>query len=174
MTNQDQMKLQAFIDGELSVREATEMRELLAADAEASALAAELRNTVSAISGNEMERELPESREFFWSKIEREIERQAEQPARSVPSESWLAWLRHYVLPVGGLAIITCLLGIVAIRNHGPKNPFGQMDLASEDMGSYTYRDHENKMTMVWLYDRESANASTVTDVSDSPTVMPE
>lgn len=173
MTNQDQLKLQAFLDGELPARDAAEMRDLLTRDAEASALAAELRNTASVFEGNEVERALPESREFFWSKIEREIQRLDDQPARPILGESWFAWLRRHLLPVGGMAVILCLLAIVAVHTSRSRNPFGQMDLASDDMGSYTYRDQANKMTMVWLYDRETPEA-TVTEVSDSPTVMPE
>ena len=39
------------------------------------------------------------------------------------------------------------------------------MELASDDMGAYTFRDQQQKMTMVWLYDRN--DDSQFTDPSD-------
>ena len=75
-----QLKLQAFLDGELPEAEASEVANWLARDREAAALLEELRNTRSALAGFEAEVRLPESREFFWSKIEREIQR-LETPA---------------------------------------------------------------------------------------------
>ena len=61
------------------------MANWLARDREAAALLEELRNTRAALAGFEAEVRLPESREFFWSKIEREIQRleaPAPRPAR--------------------------------------------------------------------------------------------
>ena len=71
------MRLQAYLDGELPDSEAREAASLLAQDAEARALLAELKNTSAAMAGFELDIKLPESREFYWSKIEREIERQS-------------------------------------------------------------------------------------------------
>src|SRR6267378_6728212 len=70
-----QLKLQAYLDGELPEAEAREVANWLARDREAAALHTELRNTRQALVGFEVGVELPESREFFWSKIRREIHR---------------------------------------------------------------------------------------------------
>ncbi|HZV35801.1 MAG TPA: hypothetical protein VFB72_14595 [Verrucomicrobiae bacterium] len=176
MTNHEsQLKLQAFMDGELSVREAAEVREWLAQDAEAHALLSELRNTTAALKGNEPQCRLPETREFFWSKIEREIERQGAQPMRPRPvaAGSLLAWLRRHLMPAVGVAAVCSALVFIAVRSHGPQLRIGEMALVSDDMGSYTYRDQADKMTMVWLYDRSSAD-SQVADSSDIDNVTTE
>ncbi|HWF20000.1 MAG TPA: hypothetical protein VG754_12070 [Verrucomicrobiae bacterium] len=173
MNHDSQLKLQAFLDGELSGHELAEARDLLARDAEAQALLTELRNTEAALAGNEPECQLPESREFFWSKIEREIERESEQPARPVAAQSWFAWIQRHFLPVGTFALVCVLLGFVAVHSRGPGNQLGEIEVASDDMGSYTYRDQANKMTMVWLYDRNNTD-STVADSSDIDNVTPE
>ena len=68
-----ELKLQALLDGELPEREAAEVEARVKADPQAQALLDELRMTTTALRGNELERALPETREFFWSKIERTI-----------------------------------------------------------------------------------------------------
>jgi len=60
-----QIKLMAYLDGELPEREAVEVREWLARDEEARALLAELQNTGAALAGHEAGLKLPETREFF-------------------------------------------------------------------------------------------------------------
>ena len=67
------IKLQAHLDGELTGRDAQQVTALLESDAEARALFNELQQTRTMLKGNEPEFRLPESREFFWSKIEREV-----------------------------------------------------------------------------------------------------
>ena len=69
------IKLQAHLDGELTGRDAQQVAALLESDVEARALFNELQQTRTVLKGNEPEFRLPESREFFWSKIEREIGR---------------------------------------------------------------------------------------------------
>jgi len=80
MDHEKQLKLQAFLDEELSEAEAKEVASWLAKDQEATLLLAELRNTRQSMARFEAGVRLPESREFYWSKIEREIERL--EPAR--------------------------------------------------------------------------------------------
>lgn len=146
------------MDGELSDREADEMRERVARDPEAKALLAELRNTHAALAGHEEGIKLPESREFFWSKIQREIQR-AEQPAAAQePKVSWMEWLLRHWLPAGGVAVLSCLLVVLlAVNTGGSPAQLAEMELNSDDMGAYTFRDQQEKMTIIWLYDRSDS-----------------
>jgi len=158
-THDSQLKIQAFLDDEMSARDAAEMEGLIANDAEARALLAELRNTNAALAAGEVECRLPETREFFWSKIEREISR--EMPvAAHVPKMPWLGWLRRRWLPVSSsAAVLTCAAAVlVSHPRHGALES-GEMELASDEVGSYVFRDQKQQMTMVWLYDRNAEAA---------------
>ena len=170
MTNRDsQLKLQAFLDGELSERDAAEVREWLARDSGAQALLTELCNTSTSLAGHEAGCRVPESREFYWSKIERAIELQERRPA-TVAAPSWFAWLQRHFVSVGGVTALSCLIAIIAIHSGSSSSQFGEMELASDDMSSYTFRDQQQRMTMVWLYDRDSQ----FTDAPDLASVSPE
>src|SRR6185503_4220325 len=116
MNQETQFKLQAYVDGELSGREAQRMAELTAQDVEAKNLAAELRMAKTILTGNEPELKLPESREFYWSKIHRQIERAEELQPR--PEISPLYGWRKYLAPLAGVALVVFLgVGIVRFAN---------------------------------------------------------
>jgi len=161
MTDHDfELKLQAYLDGELAAPETAMMEDRLGRDQEGRLLLAELRNTCAALAGHEAEIKLPETREFFWSKIEREIGRQ-EQPAPAAAGVSWFTWLRRHVLPATGIAFAVCLMSIWAVHRGKISGQFAEMELASDDVGAYTYSDPQQKMTMVWFYDRNDNSQST-------------
>src|SRR5260370_38312502 len=111
MDNESQLKLQAFLDGELPKAEAAEVANWLARDQEAALLLAELRHTRQALAGFGSTIRLPESREFFWSKIEREIRRQEQPAPLAKPAPKGSFWLR-FLWPSARRAIVTptCLL----------------------------------------------------------------
>ena len=150
-----QLKLQASLDGELPEAEAREVANWLARDREAAALHTELRNTRQALAGFEVGVELPESREFFWSKIQREIHRlePAELAPRPVP---WFARLRRVLVPVAGVAFLL-VAGLLTLNPAG--QPASEMETA--DSGAFTYRDDAAGTTLVWLsYPAESEVAN--------------
>jgi len=142
-----QLKLQAYLDGELPEAEAREVANWLARDREAVALHTELRNTREALAGFEVGAEMPESREFFWSKIEREIRRL--EPSKPAPSPvPWLARLRRLLVPAAGLALLL-VAGL----------PGSEMETA--DSGAFVYHDDAAGATLVWLsYPAESEVAN--------------
>ena len=151
MNLDDQLKLQAWLDGELPEDEAAAMSDRVARDPEARALMTELQNTATALKDFEAGVKLPESREFFWSKIEREIERSSRaEPAPERPL-SWMAWLLRYVAPVGAAAAL-----MLAMLIGGGKSvaQAGELEVNSNEMGAYTYRDQQERITVVWFYDR--------------------
>ena len=168
MKHDDQLKLQAFLDGELAAREAAEVQTWLERDTDGRALLAELRQTNAALLGHESRVQLPESREFFWSKIEREISR-IPVPAPATRPYSWLARLRRQLVPLSGIATVTVIFSVVALHSLGGAGRGDEMELTSQDMGAYTYRDQANKMTVVWFYDRSTPEAEPETPVLPDP-----
>ena len=122
MTPEEQMKLSALLDGELPPDEARALSAQVEGDPAAAALLAELRTTRQTLRSIEVPIPIAESREFYWSKIARDIERQERRtPAR--PQTGLLAWLRLLVLP----ATVVVVLVIVSISLHNHARPASPM-----------------------------------------------
>ena len=169
MIDQDSqfLKLQAYLDGELSAQEKAEVSDWLAKDREAQLLLAGLRDTNAALKCYEAEIKLPESREFFWSKIEREISREKTTPVVR-QRFSLAAWLQRHMVPVSGVAV-ACVALLLVLQLSPTGSQVAEIELSSNDMGVATYRNQQEKMTMVWLYDKSD---SEFTD-SDSTASFP-
>lgn len=150
MKEELQLKLQAYLDGELPASEAREATDWIAQDADARALLAELKNTRGALKAFESEIKLPESREFYWSKIERQIGR-LEKPEAVEDSPAWLAALmRRFLVPAGVVAALM-IAAILITRQAPPGNPLRapETETAFADSDAFTYRDYSTGMTLV-------------------------
>lgn len=162
MNEESQIKLQAFLDGELPPGETAEVRQWLERDREARELLEELKNTRAALTGHEAGIKLPETREFYWSKIRRELERQEQQTTTREPVRKsfWARWGWRGLLPAGGLAA-ACLLALhLSVPGAGVAEFTPELELATDDMGAYTFRDQQDGLTTIWLYDRGSGAQS--------------
>jgi anti-sigma factor RsiW len=166
MTEDQQLKLQAFLDGELPETDSREIAALLARDADAAALLGELTNTRTALKSFETpgpagvspasgtaslspSLKLPESREFYWSKIKREIERST-PAAAPAPTASLFTRFRRILMPLGAVAMLA-LVGIIGIHVFsGGQRPIAVNSMLA-DAGAFTYRDESQGMTVVWL-----------------------
>jgi anti-sigma factor RsiW len=151
MDDEKQLKLQAFLDEELSETEAREVASWLAQDQEGTLLLAELRNTRQSLARFEAGIRLPESREFYWSKIQREIARLEPAAAGPEPAKtSWLAAWRKFLIPAGAVA---GLLIAFLVTIGPPSKPAGGIEAESayNDPGTFVYHDYDNHATLVWL-----------------------
>ena len=149
MDREAQLKLQAFVDGELPEAEARGVASRLAQDAEATALLQELRNTRQAFKQSEPDVKLPESREFYWSKIQREIERRAVDPEPRQSESVWRLW-RRILVPTSVVALLAMVV-LTGVQQGfwGAPGPDTEMTLA--DSGTFTYHDFANGTTLVWV-----------------------
>ena len=146
-----EFKLQAYLDGELSDSEAKEVAALLEKDSHLGALCAELSQTRLMLNGNEPEHHLPESREFYWSKIEREISRLETDTARpALPW--WLTFLRRHLASISGVGV-AALLAITAALQMQWVSPdlLEEIENPLEGTGSFSFRSESQKMTVVWI-----------------------
>jgi anti-sigma factor RsiW len=152
MDHNSQLKLQAWLDGELPEAEAREVANWPAQDREAAALAEELRNTGNALAEFEADVRLPESREFFWSKIEREIARQDAPATEPAPRESYLTLFRRLLVPASAVAFVL-IAGLVLLRPMGPSGgpAAAATETALADAGAFTYHDDSAGTTLVWV-----------------------
>ena len=148
MNQEDQLKLQAFLDGELPEGETRQVAEWLERDPRAAALLSELRCTTEALEGFEEGVKLPESREFYWSKIERQIRKEPAAAEVQTPVESWLARFRRMLVPLTGLALVG-VAALIALRGVRPEPSPVETSLA--DSGAMVYHDYSARATFVWL-----------------------
>jgi negative regulator of sigma E activity len=168
MDHEQQLKLQAYLDGELSPREAAQIADSLAKDNDAQLLFGELQNTKSALSKNELELKLPESREFFWSKIEREIARQEAKASPQAPKPTILSWLHRYLVPTAGVAVVA-VIAIVSLNNPSisPRAAaaleLGEVESLLPDVDAYTFRSQSEGMTVVWLHESSDSELAETT-----------
>jgi anti-sigma-K factor RskA len=142
------LKLQAYADGELSGSDARAIEDTLTNDADARGLLAELKNTRAALAGFEAELKLPESREFYWSKIEREIQHLENMSAETSEPSPFLAW-RWVLIPAGAFVVLV-IAGVLAFTQlRAPRAAESEFALANSD--AFTYRDYKDGTTLVWL-----------------------
>jgi anti-sigma factor RsiW len=147
------LKLQALLDGELSAHEATAWRRRLDEDPEARRLYDELQLTRAVLRQCEPEHSVPETREFYWSRIRQALERGG-SPARSPGDEWWNRWLR-WVVPAGA----TALLGLFLLQRgllEPDREPVllatdHEVETMLADTTSISFRSESAGMTVVWV-----------------------
>lgn len=147
--HQELLKLQAYLDGELSESEARELANTLEGTAQETTLLQELRNTREALKGFDEGIKLPESREFYWSKIERAIQPRQSDAERRVPTmPAWIEGLRRLLVPTAGLALLA-IIGLLATQSS--RMGASSVETAFSDPGALTYHDYTSGTTLVWL-----------------------
>lgn len=159
MNLEQELKLQAWLDGELPPAEAARLAQTAQDDPRARQLVAELTAVKTALAGNELERKVPDTREFYWSQIQRRIQR---EETRSVPVatsiSALLARWRRLIAPMAG-ALAGAALLVVSIRQSVPVPAFVETTVTSSDFDALTYHDQSSGMTVVWLKYREQEPA---------------
>jgi anti-sigma factor RsiW len=159
VTTEQQLKLQAYADGELPEREAHKVELLLQDDRDAAKLLAELKNTRQALTQNEPQIQFPETREFYWSKIAREIRKLKPEKELSPMSCNWRRLLWPISLTAGAIAVcfLTVILGNpVADRSAQAAAVSSDADApvvetAQADSDAMTYEDKSDGTTLVWF-----------------------
>jgi anti-sigma factor RsiW len=165
MKTEEMLRLQAYLDNEVSSAEGREIASWLARDAEAAALYEELKATKTLLAPeNEPVVTVPDSREFYWSKITREIERTEREPAREIAPRPW--WIR-ILAPVAGAAALALILFTSISTN--PRVSSVHQERSDLENGTITFRSKDNSMTLVWISSdgSETAQAVPASDISD-------
>lgn len=161
MNREKQIRVMAYLDGELTPAESRQVESWLAANPEGQSLAAELRQTRDALRGNETSIEVPESREFYWSKIQQAIEREERQTASA--TQPWWVVLRRYLKPISGFALFMLLaMGSTEFWMTGARYEAVEVENMSEHTQSLSFHNQAERMSVVWIVNREAEEAQNV------------
>jgi anti-sigma factor RsiW len=152
MTRETQLKLQAWLDGELPAADAREVRRLVERDPDAAALARELKLTRQWLAAGETLHPVPESREFYWAQIARHLTpRESATPAVWQPAFDWRRWLA-WLAPAAAALV---LLGVWLLPRLAPPQSAvtraPEIETPSDDLGTFTFRSDTEQMTVVWV-----------------------
>jgi len=169
MKLESELELQAYLDGELSPRQARKVAAAVAQDEPARLLLAELKWAKTAMAGAEPELKVPETPEFYWSKIRREIER-VEQPAQPKLAPRFLLAWRRMMAPLAGVALVT-FLTVYSFRLYDgaqtAKRHPAIVENLSEHTGAYSFRSQAENMFVVWVYDRSGETSGDTVEPDD-------
>jgi anti-sigma factor RsiW len=172
------LKVQALLDGELPADEQARVQATLEQNADARALLEELTRARTWLQGNELERPVPESREFYWSKIQPAIER-AERTEPTAPSSAlfwqWLGVLRRHLAPVAGVTLVA-LLSLAALRSyryHDASSYLVQVESLDRAISTHTFRSQSDRLVLVWIH-RDDAAPSRALRTLDQEEMLPQ
>jgi len=154
MNEEVQLRLQAYLDGELSAADSRRVRELLSQDPRAVAILDELRGTSGLLKEYEAGVVLPESREFYWSKIERGIRRS--RPVTAGWGVALWRRIQRMLVPAASVAAVVIAVVMSLPRIDGGEMPF----TATSEAVAFTYQNYETGTTLVWLDFSAPNNAS--------------
>lgn len=110
MNRETQLQVQAYLDNELSAGEARKVSQLISSDTFARDLFNELKGTREVLLENEPPVQVPDSRDFYWSQIQRRIATAERQPAVA-HTRPW--WIRLLAPAAGAVALFAILLSVV-------------------------------------------------------------
>ena len=137
------------MDGEMSPSEAALFERQLASSPEDQDRVARLKAVKAVLTPANVEAKVPHSREFYWSRIQRQIEHETQTPRRV--RESFLARWRRFLVPFAGVVGMAALL-LFSIKEPAPA--FEDYTVTSDDMDSLTFHDNTAGMTVVWLQEK--------------------
>ncbi len=165
MNTNQQLEIQSFVDGQLAPGDARRVERMLAENPSAAGLATELRMVRDVVKQGEPVLSVPDTRDFYFSQIRRKIEAaEKSRNASPVTAGTGFSWIRSLLFPASGIAALTALVLFTAKDTLWPYVP-GEVNIASDEMNAITFRSEENRMTVVYLFDKqpvETADKSVV------------
>lgn len=158
-----ELKLQAFLDGALDAREVRDIETSLAQDAQSAALVQELKWVKAALAGNDVAMELPEKREFYWSKIERGIATEEKQAAAAPVERPW--WIK-FLFPATGLAAMVAVMFVVS---GGRTTGSTDTESVPDDVNAISFRSEAEAMSVVYVADEDGTYSPVSEETKNEP-----
>ena len=160
------IRLQAYLDGEISPQEREAFEKQLSQDAELQSLSKELTLVSGLLRESDPVVTVPASQDFYFSQIRKRIEAAEATTPEVIPALSWGEWVRRALLPLGGVAVAGLMLMTTLRTGVTPliASSHEETEALLEETGAMTFRSDAQGVTVVWLYDKEMASASTLSD----------
>lgn len=156
------LEIQAYVDGALSPEERSRVEARLIANAEDAELALQLKALSHLLKSSEPEAQVPVSREFYWSQIERSLRLSPISETSTPAAVNWLVvvskWLR-WAAPGFGIAAVAALLLVSKGQGWFGGHPASlglnhEVETSSEDTVAFTFRSENAGMSVVWVAGR--------------------
>ncbi len=113
------LEIQSSVDGQLSSQRQEAVARLLSSDMEARQLHQQLTAVREVLQRHEPVIRIPETREFYWSQLERRL--QAPKPAPAATgSPSALMW--RWLAPMMGLSAVIAVIALQPFTNSGARS----------------------------------------------------
>lgn len=146
------LNLQAYVDGELDAAQRAEVEKCLAKDADARTLVTGLRQLSEILKQGEPVAKVPDTREFYWSQIQRRIQAQEKSQPRSTESVSTaLSWLR-WLVPAVGVAVVAVVVTLQHTPGSAAPTQKGLVENKSQtEVPSTVFRSESEGVTIHWL-----------------------
>ena len=99
---------------------------------------------------------MPESGEFYWSKIQRQIERAESTQEGGLAEPATPRWWTRFLAPAGVLAALAVFVA-VALRSPDGGGTFlasddsHEIETPLEETSSFSFRSEAAAMTVVWV-----------------------
>ncbi len=136
------LDLQAYVDGELGADRRAEVERLLkGGDAESRQLVDGLRQIAQLVRENEPAAAVPDSRDFYWSQIQRRIAAEESRGSRAKVASNAIRWLR-WIAPALGVAAVAVVLTL-------PKKDLSGQGFA--DATTMTFHSDADGLTIHWI-----------------------
>ncbi len=143
MSDRQLLEIMAYADGELDASRRREVEKRIAEDPSAAALHQELIAHSDLLRAHEPLGTVPETREFYWSQIQRRIAAEEQAAARAkaakAPAFGWLRWLA----PAIGVAAVA----LVVTYQQRP----GPTVMAVGEASSMTFTSEADGVTISWI-----------------------
>jgi hypothetical protein len=161
MNNDLELKLQAYIDGELPADQIRTVEMLLADDPASRRLVHDLQGIRGLLKTHQSEAQLPVPGAFYWSQIQRQITAQPVPRPNSnylITNRLWLKWL----FPVGLTALLA--IGLLRLSPSQPQRIIpDEMESQLKDATFFSFRSQEDGFSVVWV-DTQAERSMTAVD----------
>ena len=154
MDTQRAIRIQSYLDNALPSEQRREVEAWLSRDPEARTLHERLSQLKGLVAANEPEPKLPETREFYWAQLKRQIA--AAEPPRAEHQPTWsiLRRFKFSLLPIAvAIVIVAGILWAPRPTSNRADSAEVRQELANvlDDDNTISFYSPEAKMTVVWV-----------------------